>query len=117
MKSKILKYCICLCLLWHTAESQLHQPQRFEVELNSDVGFVVSDAGKEGLFLFRTIENTLNDSPDQLWEVYQLDTALNVRWRREYLIAPGFAKISHFYSEGKLYLLFSSIKPGSKETQ
>lgn len=115
MKSNIKLYSLCLCLaLTWPSKAQIAQPERFELEIDIDAGFVVTSAEEHGLFLFREVENIYN-SAENLWEVYQLDTALNINWRREYLIDPNFVNVSHSFIEGELYLLFSSTKPGNRD--
>ncbi|MBL6448705.1 hypothetical protein JMN32_20500 [Fulvivirga sp. 29W222] len=114
MKSNYLIYsCLLSLILTQSALAQIVQPERFELEVDSDAGFMVSPAGEGGIFLFREIENTYNTT-DNLWEVYLLDTALNISWRKEYFINPNYVNISHLYIDSKLYLLFSSIKQGDK---
>lgn len=114
MKSNGLIYCLCLCLVFTgSAIAQIAQPDRFELEVDNHAGFVVAPAGESGVFLFREIENTYN-ATDNLWEVYLLDTALNIKWRREYFINPNFINISHLFIDGKLHLLFSSKKQGDR---
>jgi hypothetical protein len=88
--------------------SQIHQPERFEVELNtSDNYFTVIPAGKDGLALVR--ESTERGwYSDTQYEVVKLDTALNQEWANHYNIDYRLTFRGYDYHDGYIILLFAS---------
>lgn len=90
------------------ANTQIHQPQRYEVELNYyDNYFTVVPAGKDGIALVRESSDRSRGS-ESLYEVIRLDSSLNERWSKMYDVPYDLFFRGYDYHNGSLILLFSN---------
>ena len=104
MKKIVVLFLLILCTmpLW----AQIDQPQRIEldIELGDDYFNTVS-AGSKGLFLYREVKNR-ETKMERKFEVYFLDTALNVVWEENYYVHLRYYNIGYEYCDKYFYLLF-----------
>jgi len=80
--------------------------KRLELPLeNNDEFFDVIPANDNGIFLYREVQNT-ETKMERKWEVYLIDTALDVVWQNNYYVHLRYVNIGYEYYGDYLYLLF-----------
>jgi hypothetical protein len=99
---------ICLGLLFEvrSALGQVEQPVRIEIEMDHDDDyFSVISAGEKGIVLYREVRNR-ETRMERKWQVYMLDTALNIVWENHYFIHVKYINIGWEHCGQYFYLLF-----------
>ncbi len=100
--------CLWICFSYFEMWAQIHQPQRFEVELKySDSYFTVIPAGKDGVALVRE-SSEKGKLTETFYEVIKLDTALNKQWGTLYNIDYNLLLRGYDYHNGSIILLFTN---------
>ncbi len=91
---------------YHACFTQISQPQRFEIEIDDFYEpYNIVSAGENGIFIFKDIPNK-STKDEFLWEIIQLDTALQEVYRREVFIDKKYTFKGYCYEEGKFVMLF-----------
>lgn len=86
-------------------ESFIVQPKRIEFEIgNKDEDFVVISAEEKGLLVVK--QTTNRTETGFIWEMYLVDSALNVVWNRALSINYGSVFLGYDYSDHGFFLLF-----------
>jgi len=86
--------------------AQVEQPQRIELDIAmGDNYFQVVSAGSKGLILYREVKNR-ETKMERKYEVYYLDTLLNVVWKDYYYVHLRYYNIGFEYCDNYFYLLF-----------
>jgi hypothetical protein len=86
--------------------AQVQQPRRIEIEMGEDDNrFKVVSAEEEGLVAYREVRNT-ETRLERKWEIYHLDTLLEVVSQDYYFIDLRYVNIGYEYSNGYFYMLF-----------
>lgn len=93
--------------------SQLEQPSRFEVPIQSMVdSYDVIPCEEKGIVIWRSSVNLV--TKNTFIEVSLLDTALNVALNRTFIIYEDLSYISSKYSNGNVFLLFREFSVNKK---
>jgi hypothetical protein len=86
-------------------ESFIVQPKRIEFEIGSqDEDFFVVSAGEKGLLVVK--QTSRREKSGFIWELYLVDSALNVIWNRVVVVDYGSDFMGYDYSENGFYLLY-----------
>lgn len=90
-------------LIGFLANSQITQPERFEIA-SEGADFEVISAEDEGIFLINTVLDAVKK--EYSWQVFMLDTTFNMQWNRTYIVPQNQELLGKYYNKGKLYFLF-----------
>ncbi|MEQ8417281.1 MAG: hypothetical protein RIF36_03155 [Imperialibacter sp.] len=87
------------------ASELIEQPKRVEFEIKNTnyEDYVVYSCEEEGLSVYHQTEHKNKDG--YLWEFIKLDTALDMKWRRELYLPFASRIIGYDYSPGFMYYL------------
>lgn len=86
-------------------ESFIVQPRRIEFEVgNKDEDFVIISAKERGLLVVKETRNRTESG--FVWEMYLVDSALNIVWQRAISINYGAIFLGYDYSDEGFFLLF-----------
>jgi hypothetical protein len=86
--------------------AQVSQPVRIEIEMDEeDETFTTISAGGKGIILYREVKNT-ETRMERKWQVYYLDTALNIQWENHYFVHLRYFNIGYEYNGDYFYMLF-----------
>lgn len=86
--------------------AQVDQPQRIEIDMETEENyFEIVSAGTKGLILYREVRNR-ETKMERKYEVFYLDTALNVIWKEYYYVHLRYFNIGFEYYGDYFYLLF-----------
>lgn len=95
--------------------AQIHQPERFEVELNYyDNYFNTISAGKDGIALVRE-SSERGKGNEGFYEVIMLDSSLNELWRNSYGVPYDRFFRGYDYHKGSIILLFTNKYSASRD--
>jgi hypothetical protein len=95
-----------------TANELIQQPVRVEFEKGiKDIQFTTINGGDQGLMVVKQTNNA-NDIGFE-WVIWQLDTALQVRWEHHFHVPFAYKYRGWDYSEGHYYLLFTTSMFGN----
>ena len=95
---------LSFCFLQNLA--QVSQNGRYEMEKkNTDDYFAVLSAGKQGVIIFRDIDDFRKGEGD-IWKIVSLNTALEERWDKEIGIDIKFTIVAYELKDEHLYLIF-----------
>lgn len=109
----LLTFFVMMCL-YLPVKGQIQQPQRLELPLEYDEdAYYVAPAEEKGLMLFREPERKY-DEGFTIWEFVSVDTALNIRWTKEYKIDYDYLLNGYAHSGDFMYVLFR-MGTGSKD--
>jgi hypothetical protein len=87
--------------------AQVEQPSRFEIEVDwQDEYFNIISAEENGLFLIRKNVDKVQKS-DMTWEITVLDTALEVKWRKDIYLNLSYDLLGYDYYKNKVFLLYT----------
>ncbi len=90
----------------HLAPAQVEQPVRIEIEMeDDDEYFTVIPADTLGLVLFREVKNR-DTRMERKWQVYHLDTALNIISENHYYVHLKYINIGWEHCGQYFYMLF-----------
>lgn len=86
--------------------AQVEQPQRIKLDIAfGDNYFQTVSAGSRGLILYREVKNR-ETKMERKYEIYYLDTALNIVWKEYYFVHLRYYNIGFEYCDNYFYLLF-----------
>jgi hypothetical protein len=95
-----------------SAQAQIAQPGRFEIELDTfDDEFFVLSGNEQGLLVYKPL--SIFEGRKQLWKFIKLDTALQVQWEREYYIDQTNLYRGYDFSGANFSLLFQITERNS----
>lgn len=96
-------------------DSRIGQLERFEIEVGMfDLPYDVVNGGEDGVLMVRpTDERDKKGNPK--FELISLDTALDMRWKKDYYINRWWSYRGYDYHNGAFYLLFKHEKGNSKD--
>ena len=90
------------------AATYLEQPNRIEFDINrDDQDFIIVPAEDQGLVIFK--ETSERGDKGFLWEFNHVDTLLEKRWTKKYLLPYGSFYMGHDYSMGNVYILLGTV--------
>ena len=94
--------------------SQVHQPDRYEIELGIyDEPFNVLSAEEDGVLLYQPMDDY--ESGNQKWQFIKLDTTLNEQWVREYAIDRDYVYKGYEYRNHSYFFLFQTLDQRSHD--
>ncbi len=94
--------------------SQIQQPDRFEIELNTfEDSYNVLAGEDNGVILYKPLG--IFHSGSELWRFIKLDTALNQQWAKEYYFDRGHIYKGYEYHNNSYYFLFQLTEHGTQD--
>jgi len=94
--------------------AQVHQPDRFEIELTPyEDEYNVLSAEEEGVLVYREMSEFQSGS--QKWKFTMLDTTLTEQWEKEYFLDRDHIYKGYDYDENNFYFLFRITERGSHD--
>lgn len=101
---------------FQNSSAQVTQPARIEFPIDEDknLSYDIFPIGEDGLMLTRQIELAQGG---MLWEMMKVDTALNLVWRKEYILRASYQLLDYDYYGKDLYMLFSNFSTGDRNLE
>lgn len=98
------------------SKAQIIQPNRLELPINEeeDTDYNIFSAGDKGLFITRQVKAVRDQ---MLWELLKVDSALNLEWRKEYLLSASYNFLDHNYFGDRLFMLFENFATGDRNLE
>jgi hypothetical protein len=101
-----------LLIFISSAQAQIDQPGRFEIELDIfDDEFYVLSGEEQGLLVYKPLK--VFDGKNQLWKFIKLDTTLQVQWERDFYINQTHVYRGFDYSGSNFSLLYQITEKSS----
>lgn len=104
---KLVFFVILACLLVQpVAQGQIFQQEyaEFEIEKRKGDNYSLVPTGEEGVLCLLQSEEPQKNNRDAL-EAFFLDTELNLKWQRIFLVDNNYRLIDRQYTRGNVYLL------------
>lgn len=96
--------------------AQMHQPNRYEIELGMfDDSYEVLSGDENGVLLYKPLGIYLQGS--ELWQFVMLDTTLQKIWKKEYYIDRDLQFRGYDYFDTNYYFLFRNENSSTRDLQ
>lgn len=103
---------VVLVLLFTSAQAQIAQPGRFEIELETfDDEFFVLSGDDHGVLIYKPL--SIYNGKNQLWKFIKLDTTLQVQWEKDYFLSTSNVYRGYDFSGSNFSLLFEITERSS----